>query len=230
MSNRENSHWGLTLRTTRGFTLVETLAAITLIMVAIVAPMGLTVQSLSVAYYARDQITASNLAQEGIEAVKLYFMIGLPTETDEDLLAIGLLAEKIMQIGRSFSRRPRVTVNLSTFIPKPHTPFQWEPQISYEDILEKQQILRHELKKKKLHFKWQDAPLSVLEGVFARGDRRLGRVLLKARELGCRFDGWGEHFNFAKWQEAFRAGAICHATRSARSILKNLPTEIRRAR
>jgi radical SAM-linked protein len=108
-------------------------------------------------------------------------------------------------------------------VPKAHTPFQWEPQISYEEILEKQQILRHELKKRKLNFKWQDAPLSVLEGVFARGDRRLGSVLLKARELGCRFDGWGEHFNFNRWQEAFRVTGIdprfYHRRRSLNEVL-----------
>jgi radical SAM-linked protein len=99
-------------------------------------------------------------------------------------------------------------VAVSSFVPKSHTPFQWEPQIGYEEILEKQQLLREELKKKRLNFKWQDAPLSVLEGVFARGDRRLGRLLLKARELGCRFDGWGDHFSFATWIEAFRAAGI----------------------
>ena len=96
-----------------------------------------------------------------------------------------------------------VNVAVSSFVPKAHTPFQWEPQISYEEILTKQEFLRTELKRRKLNFKWQDAPLSVLEGVFARGDRRLGRVLLKARDLGCRFDGWGEHFKFTLWLKAF---------------------------
>jgi radical SAM family uncharacterized protein/radical SAM-linked protein len=151
---------------------------------------------------------AAEAYSAGWRLIKLYFMIGLPTETPEDLLGIAELAKKVKNMGKRPGGGGEVNVAVSSFVPKSHTPFQWEPQISYEDILEKQQILRQELKKRKLNFKWQDAPLSVLEGVFARGDRRLSRVLLKARELGCRFDGWGEHFNFAKWQEAFRAVGI----------------------
>jgi radical SAM family uncharacterized protein/radical SAM-linked protein len=160
-------------------------------------------------------ITEEDLLDNALEAysagwrlIKLYFMIGLPTETMEDVLGIAELAKKVKNSGKRSGCGGEVNVAVSSFVPKPHTPFQWEPQISYEEILEKQQILRQELKKRKLNFKWQDAPLSVLEGVFARGDRRLGRVLLKARELGCRFDGWGEHFSFAKWQEAFSATGI----------------------
>jgi len=160
-------------------------------------------------------ITEEDLLENAAEAysagwrlIKLYFMIGLPTETPEDVLGIAELAKKVKNTGKRPGGGGEVNVAVSSFVPKAHTPFQWEPQISYEDILEKQQILRHELKKKKLNFKWQDAPLSVLEGVFARGDRRLGRVLLKARELGCRLEGWGEHFHFAKWQEPLRAAGI----------------------
>ncbi|HEX9023160.1 MAG TPA: TIGR03960 family B12-binding radical SAM protein [Geobacteraceae bacterium] len=144
----------------------------------------------------------------GWRLIKLYFMIGLPTETVEDVLGIADLAKRVKSIGKRNGCPGEVNVAVSSFVPKPHTPFQWEPQIGYEEILEKQEMLRHELRKKKLNFKWQDARLSVLEGVFARGDRRLGRVLLKARELGCRFDGWGEHFNFAGWQDAFRAVGV----------------------
>jgi len=158
----------------------------------------------------------------GWRLIKLYFMIGLPTETMEDVQGIAELSKKVKNMGKQ-AGGGEVNVSVSSFVPKPHTPFQWEPQISYEDILEKQQILRLELKKRKLNFKWQDAPLSVMEGVFARGDRRLGPVLIKARELGCRFDGWGEHFNFGKWQEAFRATGIdprfYHRRRSLDEIL-----------
>ncbi|MGD0585620.1 MAG: TIGR03936 family radical SAM-associated protein, partial [Oryzomonas sp.] len=89
------------------------------------------------------------------------------------------------------------------FVPKAHTPFQWEPQISQDEIRERQGMLRGELKRRKLHFKWQDAPLSFMEGVFARGDRRLAPVLVRAVELGCRFDGWGEHFSPERWRQAF---------------------------
>jgi radical SAM family uncharacterized protein/radical SAM-linked protein len=157
-----------------------------------------------------EDLLANALAaySAGWRLIKLYFMIGLPTETMEDVHGIAELAKKVKNSGKQTGHGGEVNVAVSSFVPKPHTPFQWEPQIAYEEILEKQQLLRQELKKRKLNFKWQDAPLSVLEGVFARGDRRLGRVLLKARELGCRFDGWGEHFSFAKWQEAFRAAGI----------------------
>ncbi len=152
--------------------------------------------------------TAFAVYSAGWRLVKLYFMIGLPGETNDDVAAIVDLAGKVKREGRRAGSGGDVNVAVSSFVPKAHTPFQWEAQISYEEILAKQQFLRQELRKKKLNFKWQDAPLSVLEGVFARGDRRLGRVLRKAHELGCRFDGWGDHFNFAAWQEAFCATGI----------------------
>lgn len=152
--------------------------------------------------------TAFEVYSAGWRLIKLYFMIGLPTETMDDVLGITELAKQVKFQGKRAGGGGEVNVAVSSFVPKPHTPFQWEPQISYEEILEKQQFLRQELKKRKLHFKWQDAPLTVMEGVFARGDRRLGKVLLEARRLGCRFDGWGEHFSFARWQEAFAAAGI----------------------
>jgi radical SAM family uncharacterized protein/radical SAM-linked protein len=152
--------------------------------------------------------TAFAVYSAGWRLIKLYFMIGLPGETIDDVAAITELAGKVKREGRRTGRGGEVNVAVSSFVPKAHTPFQWEPQISYEEILTKQQFLRQELRKRKLTFKWQDAPLSVLEGIFARGDRRLGRVLRKAHELGCRFDGWGEHFDFAVWQEVFRATGV----------------------
>ncbi|ABQ24516.1 Radical SAM domain protein [Geotalea uraniireducens Rf4] len=152
--------------------------------------------------------TAFEVYSAGWRLIKLYFMIGLPTETMDDVLGIAELAKQVKFQGKRTGAGGEVNVAVSSFVPKPHTPFQWEPQISYEEILEKQQFLRLELKKRKLNFKWQDAPLSVMEGVFARGDRRLGRVLIEARRLGCRFDGWGEHFSFSRWQQAFAATAI----------------------
>jgi radical SAM family uncharacterized protein/radical SAM-linked protein len=141
----------------------------------------------------------------GWRVIKLYFMIGLPGETMDDVLGIAELAKKVKMEGRRSGQGGDVTVSVGTFVPKPHTPFQWEPQIDISEIREKQQFLRQELRQRKLKLKWQDAPLSFLEGVFARGDRRLGRAIMKAHALGCRFDGWGEHFNFAAWQEAFAA-------------------------
>jgi radical SAM family uncharacterized protein/radical SAM-linked protein len=144
----------------------------------------------------------------GWRLIKLYFMIGLPTETMDDINAIIDLGRRVKTEGRLCGNGGEVNVSVSSFVPKAHTPFQWEPQISYEEILTKQEYLRTELKRKKLNFKWHDAPLSVVEGVFARGDRRLGKVLLEAHRLGCRFDSWGDHFSFSAWQKAFAACAI----------------------
>jgi len=140
---------------------------------------------------------------EGIEAVKLYFMIGLPTETDEDLLGICQLAEKIMALGKARSRRARVTVNLSTFIPKPHTPFQWERQITIAETLAKQNLIKQTIRNRNIEIKWHHAEASYLEGIFSRGDKCLSAVLEKAWELGARFDAWSEHFKFDLWQKAF---------------------------
>ncbi len=150
---------------------------------------------------------AGEAYRNGWRLIKLYFMMGLPGETRDDLLAIADLAKKVKNEGRA-AGGGEVNVAVSSFVPKAHTPFQWEPQIGYEEILTNQEFLRVELKRRKLNFKWQDAPLSVMEGVFARGDRRLGAVLLAAHELGCRFDGWGEHFRFRKWLDAFAAAGI----------------------
>ncbi|TWJ17598.1 radical SAM-linked protein/radical SAM family uncharacterized protein [Geobacter argillaceus] len=151
---------------------------------------------------------ASAAYNAGWRLIKLYFMIGLPGETEEDLAALVELARQVKWQGRQTGRGGEVNVAVSTFVPKPHTPFQWEPQIGYEETLGRQEFLRDALKRRKLNFKWHDAPLSVMEGVFARGDRRLGAVLVEALRRGCRFDGWGEHFNFSAWQAAFAAVGI----------------------
>jgi radical SAM family uncharacterized protein/radical SAM-linked protein len=144
----------------------------------------------------------------GWRVIKLYFMIGLPTETMDDVSGIAELAAQVKRAGKGTGHGGDVTVSVGSFVPKPHTPFQWQRQIGREEILDKQRFLRGELRKRKLAFKWHDAHLSFLEGVFARGDRRLSRVLLKARELGCRFDGWGEHHDFRKWEQAFDEAGI----------------------
>lgn len=141
--------------------------------------------------------------KEGIEAVKLYFMLGLPTETEEDLLGICELSKKILAVGKSFTKRARITVNLSTFIPKPHTPFQWERQIGIEETKEKQKFIKQNLKAKGIEIRWHQAEASFLEGVFSRGDRKLSTVIEKAWELGARLDAWSEHFKFELWRKAF---------------------------
>lgn len=140
---------------------------------------------------------------ERIESIKLYFMLGLPTETEEDLLGICQLSKKILEIGRSYTKRARVTVNLATFVPKPHTPFQWERQISIEETLEKQRFIKRNLKVKGIEVRWHQAEASFLEGVFSRGDRKLAKVIESAYELGARLDAWSEHFKFDIWQQAF---------------------------
>jgi radical SAM family uncharacterized protein/radical SAM-linked protein len=144
----------------------------------------------------------------GWRLIKLYFMIGLPTETMDDIQGIVDISREVKRQGKFAGNGGDVNVSVSSFVPKPHTPFQWEPQISEEEIVEKQRFLRPALKKKKLIMKWQDASLSGLEGVFARGDRRLSKLLIEAHRLGCRFDGWWEHFDRLKWQQAFDNSGI----------------------
>ncbi len=153
-----------------------------------------------------DLIESARTAFElGWRVIKLYFMIGLPTETDEDLAALVDLAARVKAAGRSTQGGADVNVSVSTFVPKAHTPFQWDAQISIDETLARQNNLRWALKKKKLRLKWHEAELSFLEGVFARGDRRLGDVLEEAVRRGCRFDGWRDHFRWDLWQEAFAA-------------------------
>lgn len=146
--------------------------------------------------------------RNGWRLIKLYFMIGLPGETEEDIIAIADLAARVKAEGRRAGSGGEVNVSVSTFVPKPNTPFQWEPQISLEEIHAKHTLLHRELKKRKLNFKWHDPGLSFMEGVFARGDRRLGKVLLHAHLQGCAFDGWGEHFRMDRWLTAFETAGI----------------------
>jgi radical SAM family uncharacterized protein/radical SAM-linked protein len=158
---------------------------------------------------AEDLVASATTAFElGWRVIKLYFMIGLPTETEEDLDALVDLSARVKKAGQGTQGGADVNVSVSTFVPKAHTPFQWEAQIGFDETVARQQKLREALKKKRLKLKWHEAELSLLEGVFARGDRRLGAVLEKAVQLGCRFDGWREHFRWDLWQEAFSALAI----------------------
>jgi len=144
----------------------------------------------------------AKILSSGWKNVKLYFMIGLPTETAEDWRGIVNLARKAARAAPK--GRGRLTVSISNFVPKPHTPFQWEEQISTAKILEAQSFFRNEFRNdKKIEFKWHDAELSVLEGVFARGGRELGPVLLNAYEKGCRMDGWSGEMHWEAWLEAF---------------------------
>jgi len=149
----------------------------------------------------------------GWNLIKLYFMVGLPTETDEDIETIGYLVKQAMARGRrhrksrfSGSRsagRANINVTVSTFVPKPHTPFQWARQISKEEIEEKRKLLKKYIRDRSIKLSTHDAPSTFLEGIFARGDRRLSKVLLSAYQRGCRFDGWNDQINFQAWMDAF---------------------------
>lgn len=144
----------------------------------------------------------------GWKQIKLYFMIGLPTETYEDLDGIADIAKNILQINRDINKgssgRFNVTVSVSNFVPKAHTPFQWHAQDKREEFVEKHKYLKEKLKMKNVTLKYHDSPISLLEAVFARGDRKTGKVLYEAFKNGAKFDSWSEHFNEEAWNSAFR--------------------------
>ena len=143
----------------------------------------------------------------GYSAVKLYFMLGLPTETDEDVLGIADLAARVMHAWRESAsnknRGVRITVSTSWFVPKPHTAFQWEPQIAKEEYERRVNLLREAIKTKTVTYNWHDSDTSFLEAVLARGDRRMGKVLETAWRKGAKLDAWEEYFSLDRWLEAF---------------------------
>ena len=143
----------------------------------------------------------------GYSAVKLYFMLGLPTETDEDVLGIADVAARVMHAWRESAqnkqRGVRITVSTSWFVPKPHTAFQWEPQISKEEYERRVALLREANKTKTVTYNWHDSDTRFLEAVLARGDRRLGKVLETAWRKGAKLDAWEEYFSLDRWLEAF---------------------------
>jgi len=154
----------------------------------------------------------------GWKRVKLYFMIGLPTETDEDIRGIAHLAQEVWRIGKRMGFRPTINVSVASFVPKPHTPFQWRAQDSVEEIERKQEVLKRALVGKHVELSWHDARTSQLEAVLSRGDRRLGKAILLAWRgcpdgSGCslrrhRFDAWHEEFDYSKWMQAFDEAGI----------------------
>ena len=146
--------------------------------------------------------TVKNAFGLGWQVIKLYFMIGLPTETHDDVQAIVDLVKTLRKIKGPNGRRGKLNVSVATFIPKPHTPFQWSSQISLADSKQKIRWLKKNLKMSGVHFKWQNPEVSMLEGLWARGDRRLSRLLQNAYEKGCKFDGWSDRFKFPLWQDA----------------------------
>lgn len=156
---------------------------------------------------AEIEATVDRVFSAGWRLIKLYFMIGLPTETDEDIQAIVGL---IKNIERRISGRGRggVNVSVSTFIPKPHTPFQWEGMTDFAEIGRRQEIIRRSLRSSRIALKFHGPRMSMLEAAFSRGDRRLCQVIMRAARLGCRFDGWTEHFRFDLWEQAFKDSGL----------------------
>lgn len=146
----------------------------------------------------------------GWTVMKLYFMIGLPTETDEDMDAIADLVNKVRQFRDAGGnvRKSMVNVSVGTFVPKPHTPFQWAAQLTLEESRRKIQLLKKNMPKKGCNLKWHSPEQSFMEGVFSRGDRNLLHLLIEAWQQGARLDGWSEHFNFHTWLNAAKSCSI----------------------
>jgi radical SAM family uncharacterized protein len=148
--------------------------------------------------------TAAAAFQRGWTGLKLYFMVGLPTETLEDVQGIVTLVEKVRAEGKKASgKKPMIRVSVSTFVPKPHTPFQWAAQLDAPALQARLDILRQGLNIKGVKLSWHDPRISLLEAALSRGDRRTGKAIYRARELGCRFDAWTEQYNHEKWLQAF---------------------------
>jgi radical SAM-linked protein len=157
--------------------------------------------------YQEEELLAAarSFAELGWRSLKLYFMIGLPSETEEDVRGIAELAQRVRHAANG---RLKVTASVSTFSPKPHTPFQWAAQLDQADTQARQSLLRYELGRRGIEFRWHDSRLSWLEGVFARGDRRLADVLETAQRLGARFDGWSDRCRLELWEQALAAHGL----------------------
>jgi radical SAM superfamily enzyme YgiQ (UPF0313 family) len=156
--------------------------------------------------------TCRNAFSGGWNNVKLYFMLGLPTETDEDVLGIAELVYKVILAWKEHAinkkRGLRVHVATAYFVPKPHTPFQWEKQITPEEYLRRCRLLKDHFYSKSIEYNYHTPDISRLEAVTARGDRRLGAVIEKAMENGAKLDGWDEYFNYQAWMDAFDSCGI----------------------
>ncbi len=178
-----------------------------------------------------DLLTACGAAfRQGWKQVKLYFMMGLPTETDEDVIGIADLAKKVVDLYTEIKgkRGVKVTISVACFVPKPYTPFQWFGQVPLAEFERRQQLLKEHITDRAITFNYHDARLSVIEGAFARGDRRLARVLEQAWRDGAKFDGWSDLFHDEIWHEAFeKCGLdIKEYAERTRSFDEPLPWEI----
>ena len=158
----------------------------------------------------QDVMNSCSVAfEEGWSAMKMYFMIGLPTETDDDVTGIAELGRKVRELGKTkFNKNVKATCSASYFVPKPHTPFQWCKQEDIDSIKRKQRMLKDLGRRYRIDMKVHHAETSLLEGIVSRGDRALCKVIERAWRMGCRFDGWTDHFDFQKWMEAFKLEGV----------------------
>jgi radical SAM family uncharacterized protein/radical SAM-linked protein len=169
--------------------------------------------------------TVKNAFDLGWQVIKLYFMIGLPTETQGDLQAMVNLVKDLRRLRSSKNHKSKINVSLATFIPKPHTPFQWAAQNSLAESREKLGWVKSKLNIPGVHLKWQDPQVSLIEGLWSRGDRKLSRLLVEAYANGCKFDGWSDKFRFKAWIEACQEVGIdidFYTTR-VRDVFEPLP-------
>ena len=155
-----------------------------------------------------DLLHTCRLAFEGgWNTIKLYFMLGLPTETDEDILGIAELANQVLHTWRLYAKNKnrgvRITVSTSCFVPKPHSPFQWEQQVTMEEYIRKVHLLRDNIKAKNVVYNWHDPQTSYIEATLSRGDRRMGKVIENVWRAGGRLEAWSDYFSFERWMKAF---------------------------
>lgn len=198
---------------------VETLTPELMVLIKEVRKTGFTIAPEAGSQRLRDMInkhisereifeTVGDAFRLGWQVIKLYFMIGFPSETEQDLLAMVDLIRRLRKIKGPTGRKDNLNVSVATFIPKPHTPFQWASQNSLGESREKIEWLKQQLKMPGVHFKWQNPEISILEGLWARGDRRLNRLLTAAYRRGCEFDGWSDSFDYHSWESALSEAKI----------------------
>jgi len=147
-------------------------------------------------------------AGAGMRNIKLYYMIGLPGEEDEDIVETVEMIKRVRAKMDAVGNKGELVISVNGFVPKPFTPFQWEAQITPEEYLRRVHLLQANLHAKCVDYRYHESDLSRLEAVMARGDRRVGKALLEAHNLGCRLDGWDEYFDYEKWLEAFRRAGV----------------------
>lgn len=180
-----------------------------------------------------DLLNTCRLAFEGgWNTIKLYFMLGLPTETDEDVLGIAELANQVLHTWRLYSKNKnrgvRITISTSCFVPKPHSPFQWEKQNTMDEYMRKVNLLRDNIKAKNVVYNWHDPQTSYIEATLSRGDRRMGAVIENVWRAGGRLEAWSDYFSFERWMKAFKDAGVdpeFYAYRE-RSLDENMPWDI----